>query len=83
MLVAFRARRGLTQQGIARLLGCSVRTLQNWEQARAMPRGVGLTAVLALVAESPADHAAPPGPPTAADEKARDDAEPPLATHLL
>jgi len=34
-----RARVGLSQSGFARLLGVSVRTLQEWEQGRRAPSG--------------------------------------------
>jgi len=52
----FRARMGYTQIEAARALGVSLRTLQNWEIARNMPRSYGLNALLARFGE-----AAPPG----------------------
>ena len=42
----WRERKGLTQADAAKKLGISVRTLQNWEIARNMPRGYGLNALL-------------------------------------
>jgi putative transcriptional regulator len=38
-----RARVGLSQQQFARLLGVSVRTLQDWEQGRREPTGAAKT----------------------------------------
>ena len=38
-----RARVGLSQQEFARLLGVSVRTLQDWEQGRREPNGAAKT----------------------------------------
>lgn len=38
-VAAIRAAYGLTQKQFARMLGISVRTLQNWEQGRRSPRG--------------------------------------------
>jgi len=43
----WRAKHGYTQQDAAAHLGISVRTLQNWEIARNMPKGYGLKALLA------------------------------------
>ena len=37
---------GLSQQQFARLLGVSVRTLQEWEQGRRMPSGAARTLLL-------------------------------------
>ncbi len=48
-LKAWRERRGFTQAEGAKHLGISVRTLQNWEIARNMPRGFGLTALLKAI----------------------------------
>ncbi|MCZ7567882.1 MAG: helix-turn-helix domain-containing protein [Ardenticatenaceae bacterium] len=45
---AIRERQGLSQTQFARLLGISVRTLQNWEQGRRVPEGPAR--VLLLVA---------------------------------
>ena len=49
LLKDYRERRGFTQQDAARHLGVSVRTLQNWEIARNMPRGFGLRALVATL----------------------------------
>ena len=37
---------GLSQQQFARLLGVSIRTLQEWEQGRRMPSGAARTLLL-------------------------------------
>lgn len=50
-LKSWRERKGFTQQDAAKKLGISVRTLQNWEIARNMPRGFGLNALLLLIGE--------------------------------
>ncbi|MFZ5540177.1 MAG: helix-turn-helix domain-containing protein [Pseudomonadota bacterium] len=52
---AARARQAvaLSQSEFARLLGVSVRTLQQWEQGRREPRGAAKT-LIALAAEHPA-----------------------------
>ena len=46
-----------TQQEAADKLGVSRRSLENWEQERAMPQGFGLNAMLAIIqgAEGEAD----------------------------
>ena len=49
-LKAWRERKGFTQAEAAKHLGISVRTLQNWEIARNMPRGFGLNALLKAIA---------------------------------
>lgn len=49
-LKAWRERKGFTQSEAAKHLGISVRTLQNWEIERNMPRGFGLTALLKIIA---------------------------------
>ena len=46
LLKEYRERRRFTQEEAAAKLGISVRTLQNWEIARNMPRGFGLAALL-------------------------------------
>lgn len=48
-LQAWRARKSFTQADAAKHLGISVRTLQNWEIARNMPRGYGLAALLKVI----------------------------------
>lgn len=52
-LQAWRERRSFTQHDAAKNLGISVRTLQNWEIARNMPRGFGLNALLLVIQEKP------------------------------
>jgi DNA-binding transcriptional regulator YiaG len=49
-LKKWRERRGLSQPQAAKELGVNINTLQNWEIARTMPRGIGLTGLLALIA---------------------------------
>jgi DNA-binding transcriptional regulator YiaG len=51
-LVAWRKTHDLTQQEAADRLGVSRRSLENWEQERAMPQGFGLKAMLEIVVES-------------------------------
>jgi len=48
-LVAWRERNDYTQQEAAHRLGVSKRSLENWEQERAMPQGFGLNAMLKLI----------------------------------
>ncbi len=43
---AIRERTGLSQSQFARLLGVSVRTLQDWEQGRRAPSGAARTLLL-------------------------------------
>ena len=50
ILKDYRDRRRFTQEEAAAKLGVSVRTLQNWEIARNMPRGFGLAALLKVIA---------------------------------
>jgi DNA-binding transcriptional regulator YiaG len=45
----YRERKGFTQSEAAAKLGISVRTLQNWEIARNMPRGYGLSALVKVI----------------------------------
>jgi putative transcriptional regulator len=47
-----RARVGLSQSEFARLLGVSVRTLQEWEQGRRIPSGPART-LLAIAYQNP------------------------------
>ena len=49
---AIRARTGLSQSEFALLMGVSVKTLQNWEQARRQPRGPA-AALLRIVEREP------------------------------
>ena len=48
-LVAWRERNNYTQKDAAELLGVSRRSLENWEQERAMPQGFGLKAMLKII----------------------------------
>lgn len=43
---AARAKVGLTQQAFAKMLGVSLRTLQDWEQGRRQPTGAAQTLLL-------------------------------------
>ena len=49
LLKDYRERRRFTQEDAAKHLGVSVRTLQNWEIARNVPRGFGLNALLKVI----------------------------------
>lgn len=49
LLVAWRDRNNYTQRAAAEMLGCSKRSLENWEQERAMPQGFGLRAMLKMI----------------------------------
>ena len=51
-LVAWRKDNGYTQQEAADRLGISRRSLENWEQERAMPQGFGLGAMLQIIQDS-------------------------------
>ena len=48
-LVAWREQNDYTQQEAADKLGVSRRSLENWEQERAMPQGFGLAAMLKII----------------------------------
>jgi len=48
-LVAWRDMNNYTQRTAADMLGVSKRSLENWEQERAMPQGFGLNAMLKLI----------------------------------
>ena len=48
-LVAWREANEYTQQEAADRLGVSRRSLENWEQERAMPQGFGLGAMLQII----------------------------------
>ena len=50
-LVAWREANDYTQQEAADRLGVSRRSLDNWEQERAMPQGFGLSAMLMIIGE--------------------------------
>ena len=49
-LGAWREQNDYTQQEAADRLGVSRRSLENWEQERAMPQGFGLKAMLKVIA---------------------------------
>jgi len=49
LLTDWRDLNELTQQTAADRLGVSRRSLENWEQERAMPQGFGLKAMLAVI----------------------------------
>ncbi len=49
LLTDWRELNELTQQTAADKLGVSRRSLENWEQKRAMPQGFGLKAMLAVI----------------------------------
>lgn len=48
-LVAWREMNNYTQRTAAEMLGVSKRSLENWEQERAMPQGFGLKSMLKLI----------------------------------
>jgi transcriptional regulator with XRE-family HTH domain len=64
LLKKFRQREHLTQDAAAALLGISLRTWQNWEVARNMPRGFGLHALLLALRSSPPKAGSPAAPRT-------------------
>lgn len=49
LLTDWRDQNELTQQTAADKLGVSRRSLENWEQERAMPQGFGLKAMLGII----------------------------------
>ena len=51
-LIAWREQNEFTQQEAADQLGVSRRSLENWEQERAMPQGFGLSAMLVVIQTS-------------------------------
>ena len=48
-LQAWRERRSFSQRDAAEFLGISKRTLENWEQERATPRGYAVVALIRLI----------------------------------
>ena len=56
-LVTWRERNNYTQRTAAEMLGVSKRSLENWEQERAMPQGFGLKAMLKLIGAASAKAA--------------------------
>ena len=49
LLREWRDRNGYSQRDAAEVLRVSKRSLQNWEQERAMPQGFGLQAMLKVI----------------------------------
>ena len=49
MLREWRTQKGFSQRDAAVSLGISKRTFENWEQARATPRGYGILMLLKLI----------------------------------
>ena len=49
MLIAWRTRNGLTRRDAARILCCTARTVSQWERRRALPQGVSLKAIIAMI----------------------------------
>ena len=56
----WREQNDYTQQEAADRLGVSRRSLENWEQERAMPQGFGLKAMLKLIVGKKADPKSKP-----------------------
>ncbi|MBX7209868.1 MAG: helix-turn-helix domain-containing protein [Verrucomicrobiaceae bacterium] len=52
-LQEWRERKGFSQRDAAEHLGISKRTLENWEQARATPRGYAIQMLLKLIGGKP------------------------------
>jgi putative transcriptional regulator len=50
-MLAMRKTMGLSQRIFARLVGVSVKTLQNWEQGRRQPSGPAVVLLTVLVAD--------------------------------
>ena len=50
-VLAMRKTMGLSQRAFARLVGVSVKTLQNWEQGRRQPSGPAAVLLTVLVAD--------------------------------
>ena len=61
LLQDWRNRHNYSQRDAALALGCSKRTLQNWEQERAMPQGFGLNAILKIISAPSRKAAKKPG----------------------
>ena len=59
-LVTWRERNNYTQRTAAEMLGVSKRSLENWEQERAMPQGFGLSAMLKYIDGAKSNPAAKP-----------------------
>ena len=52
MLQEWRERKGYSQRDAAEALEISIKSLQNWEQERATPRGYALKMLLKLIARA-------------------------------
>jgi len=63
-LQEWRERKAFSQRDAAEFLGISKRTLENWEQERATPRGYAVVALLQLIKQ-------PRGPATATRRQKR------------
>jgi len=50
-VVSMRKTLGMSQRGFAKLVGVSVKTLQNWEQGRRQPSGPAAVLLTVLVAD--------------------------------
>jgi putative transcriptional regulator len=50
-VIAVRGRLGISQRGFAKLVGVSVKTLQNWEQGRRQPSGPAAVLLGVLVSD--------------------------------
>ena len=50
-VLAMRKTMGISQRGFAKLVGVSVKTLQNWEQGRREPTGPAAVLLTVLVAD--------------------------------
>ena len=68
-LVAWRERNDYTQKQAAEMLGVSKRSLENWEQERAMPQGFGFKAMLRFIEGKPKPAAKPKRKRTARPNK--------------
>lgn len=55
LLQDWRERKGYSQRDAANALGISKRTMENWEQERATPRGYAIQMLLKLI-QAPARH---------------------------
>ena len=49
MLQEWRESKGFSQRDAADALGINIKSLQNWEQERSMPQGIGLAILVKLL----------------------------------
>ena len=70
-LAAWRERNEYTQKQAAEMLGVSKRSLENWEQERAMPQGFGLKAMLKYIDGPKAKATAKPQRKRAAQQRGK------------